>query len=60
MESDIILEGFKQAEEVHGVRYLRFIGDGDSSVYSTLFQDGGDTLRKWSVPITAASVITLL
>jgi len=38
MESDIILEGFKQAEEVHGVRYLRFIGDGDSSVYSTLIQ----------------------
>ena len=33
MESDIILEGFKQSEEVHGVRYIRFIGDGDSSVY---------------------------
>lgn len=38
MESDIILEGFCQAEEVHGVRYVQFIGDGDSSVYPTLLQ----------------------
>lgn len=38
MEPDIILEGFKQAEKVHGVRYIRFIGDGDSSVYPTLIQ----------------------
>ena len=38
MEPDIILEGFQQAERVHGVRYLRFVGDGDSSVYSTLLQ----------------------
>lgn len=38
MESDIILEGFKKAESTHGVRYLRFIGDGDSSVYPTLIQ----------------------
>ena len=38
MESDIILEGFKEAKETHEVRYLRFIGDGDSSVYPTLLQ----------------------
>ncbi len=38
MEADIILEGFKQSEAVHGVRYIRFIGDGDSSVYITLIQ----------------------
>ena len=38
MEPDIISEGFKQAEKVHGVRYTRFIGDGDSSVHSTLIQ----------------------
>ena len=38
MESDIILEGFKKAEATHGVRYLRFIGVGDSSVYPTLLQ----------------------
>ena len=33
METDIILEGFLQAEKVHGVRYMEFIGDGDSFVY---------------------------
>ena len=38
METDIIVEGFKQAERVHGVRYMRFIGDGDSSVHPTLLQ----------------------
>ena len=39
MESDIILEGFKQAEAVHGVRCMRFIGDGDSSVFPTLIHN---------------------
>ena len=36
METDILLEGFMEAERVHGVRYTRFIGDGDSSVHTTL------------------------
>jgi len=36
METDIILTGFKAAEKQHGVRYIKFIGDGDSSVYPTL------------------------
>ena len=39
METDIILEGFIEAERVHGVRYTKFIGDGDSSVYPTLTQN---------------------
>ena len=39
METSIILEGFKEAKRVHGVRYIRFIGDGDSSVYPTLLQN---------------------
>lgn len=39
METDIILEGFLEAERVHGVRYTKFIGDGDSSVYPTLIQN---------------------
>ena len=34
METDIILEGFLEAEKVHGVHYTTFIGDGDSSVHS--------------------------
>lgn len=38
MEADIILEGLKQAEQVHGVQYKRFVGDGDRSVYPTLIQ----------------------
>ena len=36
MESDIILEGFQIAEQQHGVRYIKFIGDGDSSVHAQL------------------------
>ena len=33
MEANIIAEGFQLSEQMHGVRYLWFIGDGDSSVY---------------------------
>ena len=36
METHIILTGFKVAEKQHGVRYMKFIGDGDSSVYPSL------------------------
>ena len=36
MESDILLEGFTKAEKQHGLRYINFIGDGDSSVHATL------------------------
>ena len=38
MEADIILEGFKQVKQVHGVRYKRFVGDGNRSVYPTIIQ----------------------
>ena len=33
MESDIIVEGFKRSEAMHGLRYMWMIGDGDSSVH---------------------------
>ena len=36
METDIILEGFLKCETQYGLRYISFIGDGDSSVYPTL------------------------
>ncbi len=36
MENDIIRSGFLAAEKDHGVQYTRFIGDGDSSVHTTL------------------------
>ena len=39
METDTILEGFKQAEKDHGVRYTRFMEDGDNSVYPTLIAE---------------------
>lgn len=39
MEADIIIEGFKQAEDKHGLRYMTVIGDGDSSVYAKIRQE---------------------
>ena len=36
METDIILEGFKEAESKYGLRYTTFIGDGDSSIHPNL------------------------
>ena len=39
METSAILEGFQEAEKVHGVRYTEFVGDGDSAVYPTLIQE---------------------
>ena len=32
MEADIILEGIRKCKEQDGVRYIEFIGDGDSLV----------------------------
>ena len=42
METDIILEGFVKAEQVHGVRCMRFIGDGNSSMYPPLLANVPD------------------
>ena len=36
MESNIILEGFRMAEQQHGIRYIKFIGDGDSSIHAQI------------------------
>uniref|UniRef100_A0A2A4IWF1 Uncharacterized protein n=1 Tax=Heliothis virescens TaxID=7102 RepID=A0A2A4IWF1_HELVI len=36
MESEIIVEGFQKSIEQHQLRYLSFIGDGDSSVFASL------------------------
>lgn len=33
MESTIILEGFCRSIEMHNLKYLKLVGDGDSSVY---------------------------
>ena len=63
METGIIVEGFKNCEHLnncehceHFIRYISFIGDGDSSVYSSLMHalkkfPGGIQLRRQNVPI---------
>ena len=38
MESDIIAEGFRLSEATHGIRFLKLVGDGDSSVLATIRQ----------------------
>lgn len=38
MEASIIVEGFKLSENMYGVRYARFIGDGDSNVYKKILE----------------------
>ncbi|CAC5417662.1 unnamed protein product [Mytilus coruscus] len=39
MESDVILQGFLEAERKHGVRYMRIVGDGDSSVFAKIREE---------------------
>lgn len=43
----IIVEGFRQAEKRHGLRYIKIVGDGDSSVYPSLIS---------SVPVWGRSI----
>ncbi|XP_063219205.1 uncharacterized protein LOC134529242 isoform X2 [Bacillus rossius redtenbacheri] len=38
MKSDILVEGFKASEETHGLRYFKYIGDGDSSVQKSIVE----------------------
>ena len=39
METDLILEGFKITESKYGLRYTKFVGDGDSTVHPTLIAE---------------------
>lgn len=32
----IIIEGFSQYEQLHGIRYNKYIADGDSNVYKQI------------------------
>ena len=36
METDILVKGFRQSENSYGLRYMRVIRDGDSSVMATI------------------------
>lgn len=38
MEASIIVDGFLQSEKMYGVRYHKFIADGDSSVYKKILE----------------------
>lgn len=36
MEADILVEAFNNSIATHGVKYLKFIAEGDSSVFSRI------------------------
>ena len=36
MEASIIIEGFNLSETMHGLRYIKVVGDGDSSVLHSI------------------------
>jgi hypothetical protein len=36
MEQDIIVKGFNISEEMHHLRYKRFIADGDATVHANI------------------------
>jgi len=38
MESSIIIEGFMQSEKMYGIRYNKFIADGNSSMYKKILE----------------------
>ena len=38
MESDAIVEGFRRSVDMHGIKYTKLIGDGDSSVHRKLIE----------------------
>lgn len=48
METDIVVQGFQSSEEMHGLQYLLYIGDGDSSVFANLRKNVtyGDKIKK--------------
>ena len=39
METDILVQGFREAESDYGLRYTKFVGDGNSSVYPSLITE---------------------
>lgn len=38
MEANIIVEGFANSEKMYGLRFLKLVGDGDSSVHKELLK----------------------
>ena len=49
METDIKVQGFQEAESNYGLRYTKFVGDGDRSVHPSLITgvpQWGHAIRK--------------
>ena len=49
METNILVEGFKESEKKYGLRYMTFVVDGECSVYPTLIAEipgWGHSLQK--------------
>ena len=40
METSILVSGFNAAESMHGSRYMKVVGDGDSSVLCNIQEQG--------------------
>lgn len=38
MEVDAIIDMFERSEEIHGVKYLNYIGDGDSKTFANILK----------------------
>lgn len=38
METDIIAEGFQKSLSMYNIKFMKMVGDGDSSVYRKLLQ----------------------
>lgn len=50
MEQDMLVEAFINSEKLHGVRYLTYVGDGDSSVMARIQQQCPYGYRVKKVP----------
>ncbi|KAJ8894211.1 hypothetical protein PR048_006821 [Dryococelus australis] len=55
MEQDIIVEGFRNIEQMHGLRYKHFVGDLDSTADNTLAVDARKLLKSSIPHLTAVA-----
>ena len=63
MESDIIVEWFQCSESKHGVRYMRIVDVGDSSVFAKIKEEvpvWGGMFRRRNVQTMFANVLGLI
>ncbi len=58
METDVILAGFHASEKMHGLRYMRYVGDGDASVMAALLERGPDYCQRGLKKLECANHVT--